>query len=164
MTPSYNTTSQRELRKILYQILGNELSNFNLDKMVINNVDIRNNYFDTPFNVDYLSMRITPYSKTLTITIQVPVLQCTRELDNIYGCGKLIKATNLDGRELLRKIINHLNTLTNIRLNHVSLDNCKEQFVGYETVGRITAISTVEYDVVEMNIDIYKDKYLKEML
>ena len=162
MTPSYNTTSQRELRKILYQILGNELSNFNLDKMIINKIDIRNNYFDTPFNVDYLSMRITPYSKTLTITIQVPVLQCTRELDNIYGCGKLIKATNLDGRELLRKIINHLNTLTNIRLNHVSLDNCKEQFVGYETVDRITAISTVEYDVVEMNIDIYKDEYLKE--
>ena len=164
MTPSYNATSQRELRNILYQILGNELSNFNLDKMIINQIDIRNNYFDTPFNVDYTLMKMKPYSKTLTVIIQVPVVQYTRELDNFYGCGKLIKATNLDGRELLRKIINHLNTLTNIRLNHVSLDNCKEQFVGYETVDRITAISTVEYDVVEMNIDIYKDKYLKEML
>lgn len=164
MTPSYNATSQRELRNILYQILGNELSNFNLDKMVINNVDIRNNYFDTPFNVDFTLMKMKPYSKTLTVIIQVPVIKYTRELDNVYGCGKLIKATNLDGREPLKEIINHLNTLTNIRLNHVSLDNCKEQFVGYETVGRITAISTVEYDVVEMNIDIYKDKYLKEML
>lgn len=162
MTPSYNATSQRELRNILYQILGNELSNFNLDKMVINNVDIRNNYFDTPFNVDYTLMKMKPYSKTLTVIIQVPVIKYTRELDNLYGCGKLIKATNLDGRELLRKIINHLNTLDNIRLNHVSLEDCKEQFVGYETVGKITAISTVEYDVVEMNIDIYKDEYLKE--
>lgn len=164
MTPSYNATPQQELRETLYKLLGNELSNFNLDKLIINNVDIRNNYFDTPFNVDYLSMRITPYSKTLTITIQVPVVQYTRELDNVYGCGKLIKATNLDGRELLKKIINHLNTFNNIRLNHVSLDDCKEQFVGCETFGRHTAISTVEYDVVEMNIEIYKDKYLKEML
>ena len=157
MTPSYNTTSQRELRKILYQILGNELSNFNLDKMIINQIDIRNNYFDTPFNVDYTLMKIKPYSKTLTVSIQVPVVQYTRELDNFYGCGKLIKATNLGGRESLKNIINHLNTLDNIRLNCVSLEDCKEQFVGYETVGRITAISTVEYDVVEMNIDIYKD-------
>ena len=46
--------------------------------------------------------------------------------------------------------------IDNIKLNCVSLDDCKEQFVGYETVGRITAISTIEYDVVEMNIDIYK--------
>ena len=157
MISPYNATSQRELRNILYQILGNELSNFNLDKMVINNVDIRNNYFDTPFNVDFTLMKMKPYSKTLTVIIQVPVIKYTRELDNVYGCGKLVKAINLDGRELLRKIINHLNTLTNIRLNHVSLDNCKEQFVGYEAVDRITAISTVEYDVVEMNIDIYKD-------
>ena len=73
-------------------------------------------------------------------------------MDIVYGCGKLVKAIKLGGRESLKEIINHLNTLTNIRLNHVSLDNCKEQFVGYETVGRITAISTVEYDVVEMNI------------
>lgn len=164
MISTYNAISQQELRKILYKLLGNELSAFNLDKMIINSVDIRNNYFDTSFNVDYVLMKPISYSKTLTITIQVPVIKYTRELDNLYGCGKLIKATNLDGRELLRKIINHLNTLTNIRLNHVSLDNCKEQFVGYETVDRITAISTVEYDVVEMNIDIYKDKYLKEML
>ena len=156
MTPSYNATSQRELRNILYQILGNELSNFNLDKMVINNVDIRNKYFDTPFNVDYTLMKMKPYSKTLTVIIQVPVVQYTRELDNFYGCGKLIKAVKLEGRESLKKIINHLNTLDNIKLNCVSLDDCKEQFVGYETVGRITAISTIEYDVVEMNIDIYK--------
>lgn len=164
MTPSYNTTSQRELRKILYQILGNELSNFNLDKMIINKIDIRNNYFDTPFNVDFTLMKVKPYSKTLAVIIQVPVIKYTRELDNLYGCGKLIKAVNLGGRESLKNIINHLNTLDNIRLNCVSLEDCKEQFVGYETVGRITAISTVEYDVVEMNIDIYKDKYLKEML
>ena len=153
MILSHNATSQKELRKILYKLLGNELSNFNLDTMIINNVDIRNNYFDTPFNVDYTSMKMKPYSKTLTIGIQVPVVRYTRELDNVYGCGKLIKAVKLDGRESLKKIINHLNTLTNIRLNHVSLDNCKEQFVGYETVGRITAISTVEYGVVEVNID-----------
>lgn len=157
MTPLYNATSQQELRKILCKILGNELSNFNLDTMIINQIDIRNNYFDKSFNVDYMSMRITPYNKTLTVTIQVPVIKYTRELDNVYGCGKLIKAVNLDGRESLKKIINHLNSLDNIRLNCVSLDDCKEQFVGYETVGRITAISTVEYDVVEMNIDIYKE-------
>lgn len=154
MTPSYNATSQRELRNILYQILGNELSNFNLDKMVINNVDIRNNYFDTPFNVDFTLMKMKPYSKTLTVIIQVPVIKYTRELDNVYGCGKLIKAVKLGGRELLKNIINHLNTLDSIKLNCVSLNDCKEQFVGYETVGRITAISTVEYDVVEMSIDI----------
>lgn len=154
MTPSYNTTSQRELRKILYQILGNELSNFNLDTMIINQIDIRNNYFDTPFNVDFTLMKMKLYSKTLTVTIQVPVIKYTRELDNLYGCGKLIKAVNLGGRESLKNIINHLNTLDNIKLNCVSLDDCKEQFLGYETVGRITAISTVEYDVVEMNIDI----------
>ena len=157
MTPSYNATSQRELRSILYQILGNELSNFNLDTMIINQIDIRNNYFDTPFNVDFTLIKMKPYSKTLTITIQVPVVQYTRELDNFYGCGKLIKAVNLDGRESLKEIINHLNTLDNIRLNHVSLDDCKEQFVGYETFGRHTVISTIEYDVVEMNIDIYKE-------
>ena len=157
MTKSYNATTQQELRKILYQILGNELSNFNLDKMIINNVDIRNNYFDTPFNVDYVLMKPTSYSKTLTFTINVPVIRYTRELDNVYGCGKLIKAVKLDGRESLKEIINHLNTLDNIRLNHVSLDDCKEQFVGYETFGRHTAISIVEYDVVEMNIDIYKE-------
>ena len=154
MISLYNATSQRELRNILYQILGNELSNFNLDKIVINNVDIRNNYFDTPFNVDYTLMKMKPYSKTLTVIIQVPVVQYTRELDNLYGCGKLIKAVNLGGRESLKNIINHLNTLDNIRLNCVSLEDCKEQFVGYETVGRITAISTAEYDVVEMSIDI----------
>lgn len=164
MTPLYNATPQQELRKILYKLLGDDLSKFNLDKMIINNVDIRNNYFDTSLlSADYI-MKMNPYSKTLTITIEVPVVQYTRELDNSYGCGKLIKATNLDGRELLKKIINHLNTFDNIRLNHVSLDDCKEQFVGCETFGRHTAISTVEYDVVEMNIDIYKDKYLKEML
>ena len=164
MTPSYNTTSQRELREILYKLLGKELSNFNLDKMVINQIDIRNNYFDIPFNVDYTLMKMKPYSKTLTIIIQVPVVQYTRELDNFYGCGKLIKAIKLEGRESLKKIINHLNTLDNIKLKCVSLDDCKEQFVGYGKVGRHTAISTVEYDVVEMNIDIYKDKYLKEGL
>ncbi len=155
MTPSYNATSQRELRKILYKLLGDDLSKFNLDKMIINQIDIRNNYFDIPFNVDYTLMK--PYSKTLTITIEVPVVQYTRELDNFYGCGKLIKAVKLEGRESLKKIISHLNSLDNIKLNCVSLDDCKEQFIGYETVGRITAISTVEYDVVEMNIDIYKE-------
>lgn len=157
MTPSYNTTSQRELRETLYKLLGKELSNFNLDKMVINQIDIRNNYFDIPFNVDFTLMKMKPYSKTLTVTIQVPVIKYTRELDNVYGCGKLIKAVNLDGRETLKKIINHLNTLDNIKLNRVSLDDCKEQFIGYETVGRRAAISTVEYDVVEMDIDIYKE-------
>ena len=55
MTPLYNATPQQELRETLYKLLGNELSNFNLDKMIIKNVDIRNNYFDIPFNVDYLS-------------------------------------------------------------------------------------------------------------
>lgn len=90
----------------------------------------------------------------MTIIIQVPVVQYTRELDNFYGCGKLIKAVKLEGRESLKKIINHINTLDNIKLNCVSLDDCKEQFVGCETFGRHTAISTVEYDVVEMNIDI----------
>lgn len=157
MIPSYNATSQQELRKILYKLLGNELLNFNLDKMVINNVDIRNNYFDTSFNVDFTLMKMKLYGKTLTVTIQVPVIKYTRELDNLYGCGKLIKAVNLDGRESLKEIINHLNTLDNIKLNHVSLDDCKEQFLGYETVGRCTAISTIEYDVVEMSIDIYKE-------
>ena len=157
MTPSYNTTTQQELRKILYKLLGNELSNFNLDKMVINQIDIRNNYFNTSLlSADYI-MKMKPYSKTLTVNIQVPVIRYTRELDNVYGCGKLIKAVDLDGRESLKEIINHLNTLDNIRLNHVSLDGCKEQFVGYETFGRITAISTVEYDVVEINISIYKE-------
>ena len=143
------------MRETLYKLLGNELLNFNLDTMIINQIDIRNNYFDTSFNVDYTSMRITPYSKTLTIIIQVPVIQYTRGLDNFYGCGKLIKAVKLEGRESLNKIINHLNSLDNIKLNCVSLDDCKEQFLGYETVGRCTAISTIEYDVVEMNIDIY---------
>ena len=162
MTTSHNATPQQELRETLYKLLGNELSNFNLDKMIINQIDIRNNYFDTPFNVDYTLMKMKPYSKTLTVSIQVPVVQYTRELDNFYGCGKLIKAVKLDGRESLKEIINHLNTLDNIRLNCVSLDDCKEQFVGYETAGRITAISTVEYDIVEMNIDNYKDEYLKE--
>ena len=157
MTPSYNTTSQRELREILYKLLGKELSNFNLDKMVINQIDIRNNYFDTSFGVGYTLMKMKPYSKTLTIIIQVPVVQYTRELDNFYGCGKLIKAIKLEGRESLKKIINHLNSLDNIKLNHVSLDDCKEQFVGYGKVGRSTVISTIEYDVVEMNIDIYKE-------
>ena len=41
MTPSYNATSQRELRNILYQLLGNELSNFNLNKMIIKNADVK---------------------------------------------------------------------------------------------------------------------------
>ena len=157
MTPSYNTTTQQELRKILYKLLGNELSNFNLDKMVINQIDIRNNYFNTSLLSADCIMKMKPYSKTLTVNIQVPVIRYTRELDNVYGCGKLIKAVDLDGRESLKEIINHLNTLDNIRLNHVSLDGCKEQFVGYETFGRITAISTVEYDVVEINISIYKE-------
>ena len=157
MTPSYNTTSQRELREMLYKLLGKELSNFNLDKMVINQIDIRNNYFDTSFNVGYTLMKMKPYSKTLTIIIQVPVVQYTRELDNFYGCGKLIKAIKLEGRESLKKIINHLNTLDNIKLKCVSLDDCKEQFVGYGKVGRSTVISTIEYDVVEINIDIYKE-------
>ena len=157
MTPSYNTTSQRELREMLYKLLGKELSNFNLDKMVINQIDIRNNYFDTPFNVGYTLMKMKPYSKTLTIIIQVLVVQYTRELDNFYGCGKLIKAIKLEGGESLKKIINHLNTLDNIKLNCVSLDDCKEQFVGYGKVGRSTVISTIEYDVVEINIDIYKE-------
>ena len=156
MTPSYNATLQRELRNILYQLLGNELSNFNLGTMIINQIDIRSNYFDIPFNVDFTLMKMKPYSKTLTVIIQVPVIQYTRELDNFYGCGKLIKAVNLGGRESLKKMINHLNHLDNIKLNCVSLDDCKEQFLGYETVGRITTISTVEYDVVEMNIDIWK--------
>ena len=80
--------------------------------MIIKNVDIRNNYFDIPFNVDYLSMRITPYSKTLTSTIQVPVVQYTRELDNVYGCGKLIKAVNLGGRESLKNIINNISDIS----------------------------------------------------
>lgn len=157
MTTSYNATSQQELRKSLYKLIGDSLSNFNLDIMIINQIDIRNNYFDTSFNVDLTLMKMKPYSKTLTVTIQVPVIKYTRELDNVYGCGKLIKAVNLGGRESLKNIINHLNTLDNIRLNCVSLDDCKEQFVGYEIVGRFTAISTVEYDVVEMNIDIYKE-------
>ena len=155
MLPLYNVILQQEMRETLYKLLGNELLNFNLDTMIINQIDIRNNYFDTSFNVDYTSMRITPYSKTLTIIIQVPVIQYTRGLDNFYGCGKLIKAVKLEGRESLNKIINHLNSLDNIKLNCVSLDDCKEQFLGYETVGRCTAISTIEYDVVEMNIDIY---------
>ena len=157
MTPLYNATPQQELRETLYKLLGNELSNFNLDTMIINKIDIRNNYFDIPFNVDFTLMKIKPYSKTLTVTIQVPVIKYTRELDNLYGCGKLIKAVNLGGRESLKNIINHLNTLDSIKLNCVGLDDCKEQFVGYETFGKITAISTVEYDVVEMNIDIYKE-------
>ena len=156
MTTSHNTTPQRELRKTLYQILGDDLSKFNLDKMIINQIDIRNNYFDIPFNVDYI-MKMKPYSKTLTIIIQVPVVQYTRELDNFYGCGKLIKAVKLEGRESLKKIINHLNALDNIKLKCVSLDDCKEQFVGYGKVGRSTVISTIEYDVVEINIDIYKE-------
>ena len=164
MKPSYNATSQQELRKILHKLLGDGLSKFNLDKMIINNVDIRNNYFDTSlFSADYI-MKMKPYSTTLTFTINIPIVQYTRELDNIYGREKLIKAVDLDGRESLKEIINHLNTLDSIILNHVSLDGCKEQFVGYETFGRHTAISTVEYGVVEMNIDIYKDKYLKEGL
>ena len=157
MTPLYNATPQQELRETLYKLLGKELSNFNLDKMVINQIDIRNNYFDTPFNVGYTLMKMKPYSKTLTIIIQVPVVQYTRELDNFYGCGKLIKAIKLEGRESLKKIINHLNTLDNIKLKCVSLDDCKEQFVGYGKVGRSTVISTIEYDVVEINIDIYKE-------
>ena len=156
MISPYNATSQQEMREALYKLLGNELSNFNLGTMIINQIDIRNNYFDIPFNVDFTLMKMNPYSKTLTVTIQVPVIKYTRELDNVYGCGKLIKAVKLDGRESLKEIINHLNTLDNIRLNHVSLDDCKEQFLGYETVGRITATSTVEYDVVEMDIDIWK--------
>ena len=154
MISPYNATSQQEMREALYKLLGNELSNFNLDTMIINQIDIRNNYFDTSFNVDFTLMKMKPYSKTLTIIIQVPVVQYTRELDNFYGCGKLIKAVKLEGREMLRKMINHLNHIDNIKLNCVSLDDCKEQFLGYETVGRITAISTVEYDVVEMSIDI----------
>ena len=157
MLPLYNATSQQELREALYKLLGKELSNFNLDKTVINQIDIRNNYFDTPFNVGYTLMKMKPYSKTLTIIIQVPVVQYTRELDNFYGCGKLIKAIKLEGRESLKKIINHLNTLDNIELKCVSLDDCKEQFVGYGKVGRSTVISTIEYDVVEINIDIYKE-------
>ena len=157
MISPYSATTQQELRNILYKLLSDDLSKFNLDKMIINNVDIRNNYFNTSLlSADYI-MKMKPYSKTLTITICTPVIQYTRELDNVYGCGKLIKAVKLDGRESLKEIINHLNTLDNIRLNHVSLKDCKEQFVGYETVGRITTISTVEYDIVEMNIDIYKD-------
>ena len=132
--------------------------------MIINQIDIRNNYFNTSLlSADYI-MNMKPYSKTLTIIIQVPVVQYTRELDSVSGRGKLIKAIKLEGRESLKKIINHLNTLDNIKLKCVSLDDCKEQFVGYGKVGRHTAISTVEYDVVEMNIDIYKDKYLKEGL
>lgn len=155
MISPYNAISQQEMRETLYKLLGNELSNFNLDTIIINQIDIRNNYFYTSFNVDFtlMKMKMKPYSKTLTVIIQVPVVQYTRELDNVYGCGKLIKAVKLGGRELLKNIINHLNTLDNIKLNCVSLNDCKEQFVGYETVGRITAISTVEYDVVEMNID-----------
>ena len=157
MTPLYNATQQQELRETLYKLLGNELSDFNLDTMIINQIDIRNNYFDIPFNVDFTLMKMKPYSKTLTVTVQVPVIKYTRELDNVYGCGKLIKAVKLEGRETLKKMINHLNHLDNIKLNCVSLNDCKEQFLGYETVGRCTAISTVEYDVVEMNIDIYKE-------
>ena len=160
-----NNLTQKGLRETLYKLLGKELSNFNLDKVIINEIDIRNNYFDTPFNVDYTStiMKMKPYSKTLTVVIQVPIAQYTRELGNSYGCGKLIKAVKLEGRELLKKIITHLSTLDNIKLNCVSLDDCKEQFIGYETVGRITAISTVEYDVVEMNIDIYKEWNMEKM-
>ncbi len=158
MIPIHTATSQQELRETLYKLLGKELSSFNLDKMIINQIDIRNNYFDIPFNVDYTLMKMKPYSKTLTVAIQVPVIQYTRGLDNFYGCGKLIKAVKLEGRESLKKIINHLNSLDNIKLNCVSLDDCKEQFLGYGKVGRSTAISTVEYDVVEMNIDIYKEK------
>ena len=154
MISPYNATSQQEMRETLYKLLGKELLNFNLDTMIINQIDVRNNYFDTPFSVDFTLMKMNPYSKTLTVTIQVPVIKYTRELDNVYGCGKLIKAVKLGGRELLKNIINHLNTLDSIKLNCVSLNDCKEQFVGYETVGRITAISTVEYDVVEMSIDI----------
>ena len=157
MTQLYNVTPQQELRKIIYKLLGKELSNFNLGTMIINQIDIRNNYFNTSLlSADYI-MKMKPYSKTLTITIEVPVVQYTRELDSVSGRGKLIKAINLGGRDLFKKIINHLNTLDNIKLNRVSLDDCKEQFVGYETVGRRTAISTVEYDVVEMDIDIYKE-------
>ena len=164
MTQLYNATPQQELRKIIYKLLGKELSNFNLGTMIINQIDIRNNYFNTSLlSADYI-MKMKPYSKTLTIIIQVPVVQYTRELDSVSGRGKLIKAIKLEGRESLKKIINHLNTLDNIKLKCVSLDDCKEQFVGYGKVGRHTAISTVEYDVVEMNIDIYKDKYLKEGL
>ena len=164
MATSHNATLQQELRRVLYKLLGKELSNFNLGTMIINQIDIRNNYFNTSLlSADYI-MKMKPYSKTLTIIIQVPVVQYTRKLDNFYGCGKLIKAVKLEGRESLKKIINHINTLDNIKLNCVSLDDCKEQFVGCETFGRHTAISTVEYDVVEMNIDIYKDKYLKEGL
>ena len=156
MTPLYNATPQQELRETLYKLLGKELSKFNLDKMIINNVDIRNNYFDTSLlDTDYI-MKMKPHSKTLTVIIQVPVVQYARELDNFYGCGKLIKAIKLEGRESLKKIINHLNSLDNIKLKYVSLDDCKEKFLGYGKVGRSTVISTIEYDVVEMNIDIYK--------
>ena len=159
MTLLHNAISQKDLRETLYKLLGKELLNFDLDKVIINKIDIRNNYFDTPFNVDYTSIvtKMKPYSKTLTVIIQVPIAQYTRELDNLYGCGKLIKAVKLEGRELLKKIINHLSTLDNVKLNCVSLDDCKEYFLGYETVGRSTAISTIEYDVVEMDIDIYKE-------
>ena len=137
MKSPHNAISQQEMRETLYKLLGNELSNFNLENMIINQIDIRNNYFDTPFNVDYTLMKMKPYSKTLTIIIQVPVVQYTRELDNFYGCGKLIKAVKLEGRESLKKIINHLNTLDNIKLKCVSLDDCKEQFVGYGEVGSV---------------------------
>ena len=157
MISPYSATTQQELRNILYKLLSDDLSKFNLDKMIINNVDIRDNYFNTSLlSADYI-MKMKPYSKTLTITIEVPVVQYTRELDNFYGCGKLIKAVKLEGRESLKKIINHLNSLDNIELKCVSLDDCKEQFVGYGKVGRSTVISTIEYDVVEMNIDIYKE-------
>lgn len=157
MTQLYNATPQQELRKIIYKLLGKELSNFNLGTMIINQIDIRDNYFNTSLlSADYI-MKMKPYSKTLTITIEVPVVQYTRELDSVYGRGKLIKAINLGGRDLFKKIINHLNTLDNIKLKCVSLDDCKEQFVGYGKVGRSTVISTIEYDVVEMNIDIYKE-------
>ena len=65
MTTSYNATSQQELRKILHKLLGDGLSKFNLDKMIISNVDIRNNYFDTSlFSADYI-MKMKPYSTTL---------------------------------------------------------------------------------------------------
>lgn len=65
MTTSHNATLQQELRRVLYKLLGNGLSNFNLGAMIINQIDIRNNYFDIPFNVDYTLMKMKPYSKNI---------------------------------------------------------------------------------------------------
>ena len=63
MKSPHNAISQQEMRETLYRLLGNELSNFNLEKMIINQIDIRNNYFDTAFNVDFTLMKMKPHSK-----------------------------------------------------------------------------------------------------